>query len=132
MVLFLYVIMLLNLNKESEPQKSTLMKIAATITGGLLMVVLVGILRGVETAYINTTSTGDVGLVKNLGMVLLTDFLLPFEAVSILLLAAMVGAVMLGKTHRKRKVTGGMENTGNGSPDQPITTNKVEALTDER
>ena len=37
------------------------------------------------------------GLVKNLGKVMLTDFLLPFEITSILLLVAMVGAVMLGK-----------------------------------
>ncbi|HEX6890357.1 MAG TPA: NADH-quinone oxidoreductase subunit J, partial [Chryseolinea sp.] len=35
--------------------------------------------------------------VKNLGRVMLTDFLLPFEITSVLLLAAMVGAVMLGK-----------------------------------
>src|ERR1043166_7220310 len=42
MVLFLFVIMLLNLNKETEPHKSTLLKIAATICSGLLLVVLVG------------------------------------------------------------------------------------------
>ena len=39
----------------------------------------------------------DMGLVKNLGKVLFTQFLLPFEIASILFLAAMVGAVMLGK-----------------------------------
>src|SRR5687767_11156427 len=41
MVLFLYVIMMLNLNKESEPHKSNMAKLAATIAGGLLLVVLV-------------------------------------------------------------------------------------------
>src|SRR5580765_7415561 len=45
MVLFLYVIMMLNLNAEVEPHKSNMIKIAATITGGLLMIVLVGALR---------------------------------------------------------------------------------------
>jgi len=39
----------------------------------------------------------DIGLVKNLGKVLFKDFLLPFEVSSILLLAAMVGAVLLAK-----------------------------------
>src|SRR3954464_14076281 len=42
MVLFLYVIMLLNLNRESEPHKSTLLKIMATVCGGLLMIVVIG------------------------------------------------------------------------------------------
>src|SRR5258706_1951163 len=45
MVLFLYVIMMLNLNAEVEPHKSRWLKIAATVTGGLLMIVLVGALR---------------------------------------------------------------------------------------
>src|SRR5438046_6966013 len=48
MVLFLYVIMLLNLNQESEPHKSTLLKIAAVASAGLLLIVLVGSLRGVS------------------------------------------------------------------------------------
>ena len=42
----------------------------------------------------------DVGFVKNLGKVLFTDFLLPFEIASVLLLAAMIGAVMLGKSEK--------------------------------
>jgi NADH-quinone oxidoreductase subunit J len=95
MVLFLYVLMLLNLNKESEPHKSTLMKFAAVICSGLVLVVLVGSLKGTDQMIIQQTS--DIGMVKNLGKVMFTDFLLPFEIVSILLLAAMVGAVMIGK-----------------------------------
>jgi NADH-quinone oxidoreductase subunit J len=102
MVLFLYVIMLLNLNQEDESQKSNLWRAAAVITAGLLMVVIVGALRGAEAAKINFETLNDVGLVKNLGKLLFNEFLLPFEVVSILLLAALVGAVMLGKTHMKR------------------------------
>ncbi len=49
--LFLYVIMMLNLNAEVEPHKSKFLKIAATFAGGLLMVVLVGVIRkATETA----------------------------------------------------------------------------------
>lgn len=95
MVLFLYVLMLLNLNKESEPHKGTLMKVTAVICGGLIMVLLVGSLRGTEEMMI--TQSTDIGMVKTLGKVMFTDFLLPFEITSILLLAAMVGAVMIGK-----------------------------------
>lgn len=98
MVLFLYVIMLLNLNKESEPHKSNLLKFAAVISSGLLMIVLVGSLKGTELLVQQNPT--DIGLVKNLGHVLFTDFLLPFEIASILLLAAMVGAVMLGKSEK--------------------------------
>ncbi|MDQ2657757.1 MAG: NADH-quinone oxidoreductase subunit J, partial [Bacteroidota bacterium] len=52
MVLFLYVIMLLNLNKETEPHKKTIIKFAAVVSGGLLMLVLVSALKGVETANV--------------------------------------------------------------------------------
>ena len=101
MVLFLYVIMLLNLNAEAEPHKSTLLKFAATICAGLLMIVLIGSLRGSELIVNQSTTNSDIGLVKNLGKILFTDFLLPFEIASVLLLAAMVGAVMLGKSEKR-------------------------------
>src|SRR5688572_5828571 len=97
MVLFLYVIMLLNLNQETEPHKSTLLKITATICAGLLMIVLIGSLKGTEQMLQQQTTDASIGVVKNLGKVMLTEFLLPFEITSVLLLAAMVGAVMLGK-----------------------------------
>jgi NADH-quinone oxidoreductase subunit J len=97
MVLFLYVIMLLNLNEESEPHKSTIPKITATICAGLLMIVLIGSLKGTEQMIQKQTNDPTIGLVKTLGKVMFTEFLLPFEITSILLLAAMVGAVMLGK-----------------------------------
>jgi len=98
MVLFLYVIMLLNLNGESEPHKSTLLKITATVCGGLLMVILIGSLRGTEQLGEQIVATGEISLVKNLGKVMFSEFLIPFEVTSVLLLAAMVGAVMLGKS----------------------------------
>lgn len=97
MVLFLYVIMLLNLNQDSEPHKSNLIKFAAAICSGLLMLILVGGLKGVEAMPVQADHGNAVGLVKTLGGVLFKDYLLPFEVSSVLLLAAMVGAVMLGK-----------------------------------
>ncbi|MES2617881.1 MAG: NADH-quinone oxidoreductase subunit J [Bacteroidota bacterium] len=96
MVLFLYVIMMLNLNKETEPHKKPIIKFVAIIAAGLLMLTLVGALKGTEmTAIASTDQT--IGLVENLGRVLFGEFLLPFEVSSILFLAAMVGAVYLSK-----------------------------------
>ena len=97
MVLFLFVIMLLNLNKETEPHKSIWLKTSAAIASGLLLVVLVGSLKGAETIQPAATFNSSIGLIENLGKTLFNEFLLPFEVVSILLLSAMVGAVMLGK-----------------------------------
>jgi NADH-quinone oxidoreductase subunit J len=101
MVLFLYVIMMLNLNADVEPHKSKWLKVAATVTGGLLMVILVGTLKKVSENSLPSTPHHEIGLVKNLGTVLFNDFALPFEVSSILFLAAMVGAVMLGKKEIK-------------------------------
>ena len=100
MVLFLYVIMLLNLNREVEPHKGAVLKFAAAISGGLLLTVFVGSLKGTELMAQQQGASVDVGLVKSLGRLLFTDYLLPFEISSVLLLAAMVGAVMLGKSEQ--------------------------------
>src|SRR5213595_465716 len=48
MVLFLFVIMLMNLNKETEPQKNRWFKIAGAVAGGCLLLVLVAALRNSE------------------------------------------------------------------------------------
>lgn len=115
MVLFLYVIMLLNLNKDSEASKGSIFRFIAAITAGLLLVVFVGALRGAETSTVVLDKSVEIGLVKNLGKMLFDEFLLPFEIVSILLLAAMVGAVMLGKTHMKRIQEIKQSKNGRGS-----------------
>lgn len=97
LVLFLYVLMLLNLNKESEPMKSVLLKVAGVVAGMCLLITLVASLKALNVSQPVVLKNPDIGLVENLGKVLFRDFLLPFEVSSILLLAAMVGAVLLGK-----------------------------------
>lgn len=97
MVLFLFVIMLMNLNEESEPRKTNLSKFIGVILGGLLLLVLVGALKGTEQLQVVQVGQSNAGLIKNLGQVLFKEFLFPFEIVSILLLSALVGAIMLGK-----------------------------------
>lgn len=97
MVLFLFVIMMLNLNKETEPTKPVWVQFAAVIAGGVLMITLIGSLKGAETMTMAQPQNSDIGLVGNLGKVLFSDFLVPFELSSVLFLSAMVGAVLLGK-----------------------------------
>ncbi|MCW3103593.1 MAG: NADH-quinone oxidoreductase subunit [Bacteroidetes bacterium] len=97
MVLFLFVIMLLNLNKETEPHKSLWLKGMAAVASGSLLVVLVGSLKNAGQMQAAAPYNGSIGLIENLGQTLFHEFLLPFEVASILLLGAMVGAVMLGK-----------------------------------
>ena len=64
MVLFLYVIMMLNLNAEVEPHKPAIQKIAATVAGGLLMIVLVGALRNATLPASTGTGGPNVGLIQ--------------------------------------------------------------------
>ena len=101
MVLFLFVIMLMNLNEDTEPQKTLISKIIAGCIGCILLAVLVGVLKGAEQLQLHQAGTSQVGLLKNLGKVLFGEFLFPFEIASVLLLAAMVGAIMLGKKEIK-------------------------------
>jgi NADH-quinone oxidoreductase subunit J len=96
MVLFLFVIMMLDLRKNQPESKSNLTKIAGAILGGTLLVVLIAILRNNEFASDPKIDT-QIGMVENLGKVLFNQYLLPFELISILFFVAMVGAVMLGK-----------------------------------
>ena len=98
MVLFLYVLMLMDLRKETAPQKNRWLKIAGAVSGGSLLLVLVAALKKTEIGVnIAETRVGDIGLIENLGRILFTDFVVPFEISSILFLSAMVGAVMIGK-----------------------------------
>lgn len=99
MVLFLFVIMLMNLNKETEPQKNRWIKIAGALSGGCLMLVLVAALYkvGVAEKEMALVNAGSIGLIKNLGKELFTNYVVPFEISSVLFLTAMVGAVVIGK-----------------------------------
>lgn len=103
MVLFLFVIMLLNLSKATEPMRSLWMKILGTIAGACFLLTLVAALKSVDNASQAAviTASQDLGLVKNLGRVLFKEFLLPFELSSVLLLSAMVGAILLAKKETK-------------------------------
>ena len=58
---------------------------------------LVAILRKADSLPVPLTQDTSIGTIKNLGVVLLDEYLFPFEFASILFLSAMIGAVLLTK-----------------------------------
>lgn len=100
MVLFLFVLMLLNLSKENEPKSSMLVKLGASVAGGSLLVVLVAAAKDSIVLKTAEAVTSNQGLVENLGQLLFTKYVLPFEVSSILFISAMVGAILLAKREK--------------------------------
>lgn len=99
MVLFLFVVMLMNLNAESEPQQKNrwLLYIGGIAGGSLLLVIVAALKQTVATTQLVQMNGGNVGLIKNLGISLFTDYVFPFEISSVLFLSAMIGAVVISK-----------------------------------
>ena len=101
MVLFLFVIMLLNMTTEGP-----VLKFSASRVGGIIAVLL--LFGGLVTAFlrlptrspdwVNTPErVANFGTIRALGEVMYTQWLFPFEAVSLLLLVAILGAVVVAK-----------------------------------
>ncbi len=100
MVLFLFVLMLLNLNKVDERKTNHPISFTAVIAGGALLLVILAALKDGIT-FTNTIVKSDVGLVENLGTLLFSKYVVPFEVSSILFISAMVGAVLLAKREKQ-------------------------------
>ena len=108
MVLFLYVLMMMNLNAIAEQKRSVLFKISAAVTGGMLLLVLVAALKDANLQIQGNAMEAEqrIGSIKVLGYVLYSKYQLPFEVASILFLIAMIGAVVLGKKDNSSKTIG--------------------------
>jgi len=97
MVLFLFVVMLMNLNAESEPVKNRRLQLIGVTSGGALMLIIVSAISKIDVEQLVQINAGDSGLIKVLGMNLFKNYVLPFEISSVLFLSAMIGAVVIGK-----------------------------------
>ena len=107
MVLFLFTIMLMNLNKEDEVHKPRITRLGAITVFVLLSSALVLIFM-YSKPFVGEyyTSHEDFQSIKKLGTVLLDDkdgFMVPFEFASVLLLVAMIGSVLLSKKEKTSK-----------------------------
>jgi len=96
MVLFLFVIMLLDLKEEERRKIKKLGFIAGLISVGAIVGILIKSLKDVQPRADPTTFQHE-GATIPLGKILFTQYLLPFEIVSLLLLVAMVGVILLSK-----------------------------------
>ena len=101
MVLFLFVIMLLNLRRdEFGPEKRKAQRFFAILFVFLLLIGMVTIIEmgvfGFKPAEVVSEATAPAG-VEPLAQLLFTKYLLPFELASVLLLVAIVGAIVMAK-----------------------------------
>ncbi|MDT7924554.1 MAG: NADH-quinone oxidoreductase subunit J [Chlorobiota bacterium] len=99
MVLMVFVIMLLNLgNPEQLRERFNPRVVLATALGALLVLQLLVYFVSRPTGFRQLSpEAARLGTTEAIGSVLFTDYLFPFEAVSLLLLSAVVGAVILAK-----------------------------------
>jgi NADH-quinone oxidoreductase subunit J len=100
MVLFLFVIMLLDLREEEQRVIKRASAIVGLLTVAVIYSFFVVALRPLSAAGAATAASVD-GTTAELGRRLFTDYLFPFEIVSVLLLVAMVGVVLLSKREAK-------------------------------
>ncbi|MBI2368904.1 MAG: NADH-quinone oxidoreductase subunit J [Deltaproteobacteria bacterium] len=99
MVLYLFVIMLLNLSREESILRAhRLQRVVGTLLGGLLLVVVAAVaIRQAGPGAPGSVPGAAPGTAEAVGRALFSDFLFPFEMASILLLAAIVGAIVMAK-----------------------------------
>ncbi len=101
MVLVIFVIMLLNLGDEAQLMERITLRTSAGIAlvCGLLLEIFYIVVAGKQPTTSVPLESAGLGTVESLGSALFGRFLLPFELTSILLLAAIVGAVVLARKH---------------------------------
>ena len=100
MVLFLFVIMLLDLKEEERRKVKKLGLVAGLISIGAIVFIFIRSLFAANPSKHLPTPTAE-GATISLGKLLFTNYLLPFEIVSLLLLVAMVGVILLSKKDLK-------------------------------
>jgi NADH-quinone oxidoreductase subunit J len=99
MVLFLFVIMLLDLKAEERRKIKIVGLLGGVVSVGAIVTIF---FKSLGSATFNTSPAADfhAGTI-DLGRLLFSQYLLPFEIISVLLLVAMVGVILLSKKHLK-------------------------------
>ncbi|MBI4686587.1 MAG: NADH-quinone oxidoreductase subunit J [Nitrospirae bacterium] len=101
LVLFLFVIMLLNLKKEEQERKFHGYWPLGVLAGTFFIVFFILILSKISVfpklGPYSIQAIQSEGSIMTIGKVLYTDYILPFEIASIVLLVAIIGAVVLAK-----------------------------------
>lgn len=101
LVLFLFVIMLLNLkeNELGQEYPASVKGAYAAVSAGLFAFIAVPVLRDPSLSAPLPEAPAGFGSVETTGRLLFNQFALPFELVSLLIIVAMFGALVLAKRH---------------------------------
>ena len=101
MVLFIFVVMILN-REEVAPLALRPMRVLGVVAGVYLTVKFAGVVtEGSATQVVPGVLPESYGTVAAVGDMLFREFLYPFEAISLLLLVAIVGGVVVSRSHQK-------------------------------
>ncbi len=100
MVLFIFVVMILN-REEVTPLSFRPLRVLGVLAGVYLFVKFVDVVAVELPGVVPGVPSDSFGTVGSVGDLLFRDFLYPFEAISILLLVAIVGGVVISRSHQK-------------------------------
>ena len=101
MVLFLFVIMLLNVDDEPKQKNHMALSMVAWLLGGAFLaelLVILGPLKDISRSEL-ATEAFRMGSVEAVGEQMMTSFLFPFEIISVILISGLVGAIVIAKKH---------------------------------
>lgn len=99
MVLFLFVIMLLNLSDEPKQARFSLSQVTATILSLVFLVQMLISFLGYPSIENFSQAEFAFNSTESIGMLLMTKYLFPFEMISVVLIAALIGAVVIAKKY---------------------------------
>lgn len=102
MVLFLFVIMLLNLSHEEVPRKFDMKRGLAFIIGLAFLGEMFYVLKGFAGDD-RVVGEFEFGGVKAIGQELMTNYIFPFEMISVILIAALIGAIAVARKYQYDK-----------------------------
>lgn len=97
MVLFLFVIMLLNLSDEKNVLDFSRQRAVAFLVGAAIVAELMYVTR--NFAQEKVAGVFSYGKVEPIGKLLMTKFVFPFEIISVILISALIGAIIIARKH---------------------------------
>jgi NADH-quinone oxidoreductase subunit J len=100
MVLFIFVIMMINIKEGVPPERKRWTMVLSVIIGIVLVIELILAVSG-ALAPSQAPGSAELANPTNLGKLLFTEYLYPFEITSILIIAVLVGSIVLVKKKDK-------------------------------
>jgi NADH-quinone oxidoreductase subunit J len=104
MVLFLFVIMLLGTERVAQHEPVGLQRVITVLVGLIVLAEAAYMFLIKDPSALSVTAGGNVVDVQTIGTMLYTQYLLPFEITSFILLIAVVGAIILTKPEKKKPI----------------------------